>query len=462
MSRRRPLGLRARLVMTFALVAALVAVAVAGISYAVVRYGTLQRSLDEAVREARVHLDDAAATLPDDPGQQRVRRFVARVESRSLADLVALTGGDPVTTSISLTEAAIPDELRAAVDAGRVAAVRVRGGEAVVVVGGAVRPAGPAFYFFFPQQDIVDDLTLLAQVLAGTSGVLVLVSAGIGAAAASGVLRPIRRTRAAVRAVAAGDLDARLDEEGGDELAELARAFNTMTAGLRRTVGELRELEAGQRRFVSDVSHELRTPLTALTTACEVLDANTDGLTDAGRRAARLVVVESRRLTSLVEDLMEISRMDAGAADMTLERVDVVRSIRGALRSRGWLEQVDVDGDDGITVFMDARRLDAIIGNLVGNARTYGRPPIAVTVHATPDDVEVAVSDHGDGIAPQHLHRVFDRFYKVDRSRSAGGTGLGLAIARENARLHGGDLHVRSEEGRGTTFTLRLPRRRER
>ena len=463
MRRRRPLGLRARLVTTFALIAALVAVAVAGISYAVVRDVTLQRGMDDAVREAQVHLDDAAATLADDPRPQRLRRFVAQVESRSLADVVALTGGDPVTTSISLTEAAIPDELRAPVDAGRIAAVRtVRGDDALVIVGGAVRPSGPAFHFFFPQQDIVDDLALLARVLAGTSGVLVVVSALIGAAAASGVLRPIARTRAAVRAVAAGDLDAQLDEEGGDELAELARAFNTMTAALRRTVGELRELEAGQRRFVSDVAHELRTPLTALTTACEVLDGNTDGLTDAGRRAARLVVVESRRLTSLVEDLMEISRMDAGAADMTLERVDVVRSISGALRSRGWLEQVEVDGDDGVTVFMDARRLDAIIGNLVGNARTYGRPPIAVTVRATPDDIEVAVSDHGDGIAPQHLHRVFDRFYKVERSRSSGGTGLGLAIARENARLHGGELRVASEEGKGTTFTLRLPRRRDR
>lgn len=462
MRRRRPLGLRARLVTTFALVAALVAVAVAGISYAVVRNVTLQRGMDDAVREARLHLDDAAATLAGDPRPERLRRFLARVEARSQADVVALTGGDPVTTSISLTEAAIPDELRAPVDAGRVAAVRtIRGDDAVAVVGGAVRPSGPAFYFFFPQQDIVDDLALLARVLAATSGVLVVVSALIGAAAASGVLRPIARTRAAVRAVAAGDLDARLGEEGGDELAELARAFNTMTAALRRTVGELRELEAGQRRFVSDVSHELRTPLTALTTACEVLDANTDGLTDAGRRAARLVVVESRRLTSLVEDLMEISRMDAGAAEMTLERIDVVRSIRGALRSRGWLDEVDVNGDDGVTVFMDARRLDAIIGNLVGNARSYGRPPIAVTVRTTPDDVEVDVSDHGDGIPPEHLHRVFDRFYKVDRSRSSGGTGLGLAIARENARLHGGHLDVASEEGRGTTFTMRLPRQRD-
>ncbi len=461
MSTRRPLGLRARMVTTCALVAAFVAVSVAGISYAAVRYRTLERGMEQAVREARVHLDDAAATLAEDPDAAQIRRFLAGVKTRSLADVVVLTGGDPVTTSISLSEAAIPDDLRAAVDDGRIAAIRtVMSDEEVVIVGGALRPTGPAFYFFFPQQGIIDDLTLLARVLAGTSGVLVLVSAGIGAAAASGVLRPIRRTRAAVRAVAAGDLDARLDEDGGDELAELARAFNTMTAALRRTVGELRELEAGQRRFASDVSHELRTPLTALTTACEVLDANTDGLTDTGRRAARLMGVETRRLASLVEDLMEISRMDAGAADMTLEEIDVVRSITGALRSRGWLEQVELRGDEGVTVFMDARRLDSIIGNLVDNARTYGRPPIVVTVRATADDVEIAVTDHGGGIAPQHLHRVFDRFYKVDRSRSSGGTGLGLAIAAENARMHGGDLRVTSVEGTGTTFTLRLPRQR--
>lgn len=462
MTRRRPLGLRARLVTTFALVSVLVAVAVAGISYAVVRNVTLERSMDAAVRQARVHLDDAAATLADDSRSRRLRRFVAEVDARSPADVVALTPADPVTTSIALTEASVPEALRAPIDAGRVAAVRtVLNGDSVVVVGGAVQPAGPAFYFFFPEQDVVDDLALLARVLAGTSAVLVIVSAVVGALAASGVLRPIARTRAAVRAVAAGDLEARLEEDGGDELAELARAFNTMTAALRTTVGELRELEVGQRRFVSDVSHELRTPLTALTTACEVLDANTGGLTDAGRRAARLVVVESKRLASLVEDLMEISRMDAGAADLTLERVDVRRSIAGALRSRGWHEQVDVRGDDEVTVFIDARRLDAIIGNLVGNARTHGRPPITVTVRAAPDHVEVSVADRGDGIEPQHLGRVFDRFYKADRSRSSGSTGLGLAIAKENARLHGGDLTVASEPGEGATFTLRLPRRPE-
>ncbi len=458
--RRRPLGLRARLVLAFALVAALVAVAVAGISYVVVRDLTLRRATDSAAREARVVLEEAAVELTADPSRDGLQRFLAGLERAGRFEVVAVSGGASETTTISLTADSIPTALRAPVDAGRVAAVRrTSGGEATVVVGGAVQPDGPELYLFFPQRELAGDLRLLARVLAATSGLAVIVSAVVGAVAASGVLRPIRRTRAAVREVAAGDLDVRLPEAGGDELAELARAFNTMTAALRRTIGNLRELEAGQRRFVSDVSHELRTPLTALTTACDVLDANRDGLTDAGQRAARLVVVETRRLSALVEDLMEISRMDAGAAEMTLERVDVVRSISGALRSRGWDDEVAVHADDRPVTYIDARRLDAIVGNLVGNARTYGGPPVSVTVRSTDDAVVVDVTDHGDGIAPQHLSRIFDRFYKADRSRSSGGTGLGLAIARENARLHGGDITAVSGPGEGATFTLTLPRR---
>jgi two-component system sensor histidine kinase MtrB len=457
----RPLGLRARLTLTFAMVSAVVAVAVAGISYAIVRGDTWRSNIDRAARETRVHLEDAAATLPPDPTAPQVRRFLAEVRARSTAEVVAVLGDRTLTTAPRFSAAQVPGAVRAPVGGGRVVALRTTvGGDQVIVVGGAVLPAGPELYLFFPQQQTAQDLARLAAVLAATSGALVVVSAVVGAVAASGLLRPIARTRAAVRAVAAGDLDARLVVEGDDELAELARAFNAMTAALRRNIGELRELEAGQRRFVSDVSHELRTPLTALTTACEVLEVNTDGLTDAGRRAARLVVVESRRLAALVEDLMEISRMDAGAADMTLERVDVTRAINGALRSRGWHDDVQVRGEDGVTALMDARRLDAIVGNLVGNARTYGGPPIVVTVRSSADEVLVDVADQGDGIPSQHLQRVFDRFYKVDRARSAGGTGLGLAIARENARLHGGELTVVSEQGQGTTFTLRLPRRR--
>ena len=454
------MGLRPRLVVTLACVAAVASIAVAVISYVVVRDATLRRTVDASIRQAQVHLETAAATLPPEATARQLRDFLTGLPSRGGVDVVAIDEGVAETTTISLSPSAVPADLEPAVGQGRVAALRtVVAGQPVLVVGGAVQPDGPAFYFFFPLSEIAADLALLARVLAATSGVLVLVSAGIGAVAASGMLRPIRRTRDAVREVAAGDLDAELPEAGTDELAELARAFNRMTAALRRTVGDLRELEAGQRRFVADVSHELRTPLTALTTAADVLDANTDGLSDAGRRAARLIVVETRRLASLVEDLMEISRMDAGAAEVTLESVDVAVNVEGALRSRGWSDRVTLSSDGRATTLIDPRRLDTIVGNLVGNALDHGAPPVVVTVGADGDTVEVQVSDGGKGIAPQHLARVFDRFYKADRARSAGGTGLGLAIARENARLHGGDITVESPPGAGTTFTLSLPRR---
>jgi two-component system sensor histidine kinase MtrB len=120
---------------------------------------------------------------------------------------------------------------------------------------------------------------------------------------------------------------------------------------------------------------------------------------------------------------------------------------------------VTVRSDGHATTLIDPRRLDTIVGNLVGNALEHGDPPVAVTVGANGDTVRVSVSDGGNGIAPQHLPRVFDRFYKADRARSAGGIGLGLAIARENARLHGGDITVESSPGQGTTFVLSLPRR---
>jgi two-component system sensor histidine kinase MtrB len=209
---------------------------------------------------------------------------------------------------------------------------------------------------------------------------------------------------------------------------------------------------------VSDVSHELRTPLTALTTAADVLDANTAGLNDPGRRAARLLVVESRRLAAMVEDLMEISRFDAGVPAMTWEPVDVGDLVRSALAVRGWSGRVEADLPPGATTWADPRRLDSVVANLVGNALEHAEPPIRVTVACEAAAVIIAVEDAGPGIAAEHLAHVFDRFYKADASRSrGGGSGLGLAIARENARLHGGDVTVTSSLGRGSRFACTLP-----
>ena len=464
-------GLRPRLVATFALVAAVVAAALATTSYLLVRRAVLDRATTVAVREARATLADAIARLPAQASPAEVRALVSRLPEAGDVDIVAIgADGAYETTTPALTPASVPPGLRAAVIGDRVDWVRTGSSRQDHVVVGGQLPGGPAgggaagvkAYLFFPLAAEVDDLALLRNTLAGAGTALVALSAAVGVAAARGLLRPLRRARHAAHRLEVGLLQTRLPEEGRDEFTDLARAFNRMADSLERSVRDLRTLEESHRRFVSDVSHELRTPLTALTTAADVLDANTAGLNDAGRRSARLLVVESRRLAGMVEDLMEISRFDAGVPSMAWEPVDVSRLVAGALAARGWSERVEADLPSGATTWVDPRRLDAVVANLVGNAFEHARPPVRLAVAATEHDILVSVADGGPGIAPDHLAHVFERFYKADPSRSrtrGGGSGLGLAIARENARLHGGDITVVSEVGLGTCFTCRLPRR---
>ncbi|HTJ74581.1 MAG TPA: ATP-binding protein [Acidimicrobiales bacterium] len=449
--------LRPRLVATFALVAALTSVAVAVTSYSLVRAAVLRRAESGARRESLATFAAAADTPARGPD------LVERLKARAGADLDVVAVNDDGTfdsTSISLSAAAVPRALAGPVAAGRVALVRVSvGGHPFVVAGG--RPAGaPALYLFFPLAAVEADLGLLRAVLAGAGVGAVLLSAAVGALAARGVLRPLGQARTAAHRLEVGLLGTRLPEAGGDEFADLGHAFNRMAEALERSVADLRGLEASHRRFVADVSHELRTPLTTLTTAADVLEGHSGGLDEAGARAARLLVHESRRLATLVEDLMEISRLDAGAAPMAWDQVDVGRLVASAVAARGWADAVRVEVADAGTTVADPRRLDAVVANLVGNALEHGAPPVRVVVSATADEVRVAVSDHGPGIRPADLDRIFDRFYKADPARPGGrGSGLGLAIARENARLHGGDVTVASSPGAGATFTLSLPRR---
>ena len=462
--------LRPRLVATFALTAALTSAAVAATSYALVRAAVLGRAESVARRETGAVLADAVEDLPPAPTGAQVDDLVQRLKARAGAgfDVVAVHDDHSFeTTSISLSADSVPAALVRPVAGGRVALVQASaGGRPFVVAGG--RPAGaPALYLFFPLADVTADLVLLRNVLAGASLGAVVLSAAVGALAARGLLQPLRQARNAAHRLEVGLLGTRLPERGGDEFADLGHAFNRMAEALERSIGDLRDLEATHRQFVADVSHELRTPLTALTTAADVLDAHSAGLDAAGAHAARLLVHESRRLAVLVEDLMEISRLDAGAAPMAWEPVDVAGLARSAVAARGWGGRVEVGtaaggaaGPGPTTTVADPRRLDAIVANLVGNALEHGRPPVRVEVSATAEAVTVAVSDRGPGISADHLPRVFDRFYKADPARPGGrGSGLGLAIARENARLHGGDLTASSAPGAGATFTLTLPRR---
>ncbi len=466
MTERRALAvarLRPRLIVTFALVAAMTAVAVAVTSFVLVRKAVLDRAADDAERATRSALNEAVDDLPPDASRADVTAFVNRLVARTGGAFEVVTvmpDGSADTTSISASVASVPAGLVAPVASGRIATVRTDvAGRPRIVVGGQV-PGTATLYLFFPLDEIDRDLGTLRTVLAGVAVALMVLSGLVGALAARGLLAPLRRARRAVHRLEVGLLETRLPVAGSDEFADLAQSFNRMAEALERTVADLRALEASQRRFVADVSHELRTPLTALTTAADVLEAHRAGLDDTGMRAARLLVVESRRMAGLVADLMEISRLDAGVAAMAWEDVDVAALVAGALGSRGWAARVETRMEPGVVIVADPRRLDAVVGNLVGNAIEHGGPPVRVRLSADDATVRLEVADGGAGIAPEHLGSVFERFYKAapSRPRSAG-SGLGLAIARENARLHGGDVTVANGPGGGAVFTVVLPRR---
>jgi two-component system sensor histidine kinase MtrB len=174
------------------------------------------------------------------------------------------------------------------------------------------------------------------------------------------------------------------------------------------------------------------------------------------RRPAELLIQDVARLRRLVDELMEISRFDAGRESIELEAVDVLSLIRAAIRSRGWDQMVELAGDD-VVLSSDRRRLERIVANLMGNALEHGGGRCRVNVGVNGERAFVEVTDRGQGIPSEHLTHLFDRFYKADPSRVGSGSGLGLAIAMENAKLLGGDIEVWSELGTGSRFTLLLP-----
>jgi two-component system sensor histidine kinase MtrB len=293
------------------------------------------------------------------------------------------------------------------------------------------------------------------------AGLLLATIITLAIAASRRVLLPVRRLAHAATRMSGGDLSVRIQPRGRDELAQLVTSFNGMASALEDKVGELEQMEARARQFAGDVSHELRTPLTAMTAVTDILYEH-PGLAGDAATAARLVRQEVLHLNRLVEDLIEISRFDAGTAQLVTDDTDVATVVGRCLRARSWTD-VSADVPAGLTVRLDRRRFDIILANLVGNALRHGAVPVTVTAGLQPDGqggtrLTVDVRDHGDGLAPTAIPHLFNRFYKADTARARSeGSGLGLAIAWENARLHGGHIDAGNHSGGGAIFTVSLP-----
>ena len=437
--------LRRRLTVVLALAVGLSAAALATGSYFVVRHNLLDDSVDSAVTQTRRNLDVARHFR--DPNQL-VEAYRGRGDFLS----VVTQSGETYLSGTGVTLRSVPAGLRALVGRGDLGYERTTVAGQRFLVTGTPGARGSRLYFFFAEDGLRHELAVLRNILLAGVGILALLAAFAGYALARSTLRPVGRASAAAQSLAEGLLETRLPVEGKDEFGAWAQSFNEMAAALEAKIEELQAAQARERRFTADVAHELRTPLTALVGEASLLNDHLDRMPAESRRPAELLIADVGRLRRLVEDLMEISRFDAGAESVRAEEVDVPALVRAAVRARGWGDSVAVEGD-GLRVTSDPRRLERIVANLVDNAFEHGGSRVTVRIQ----DGEVEVADDGPGIAPEHLPHLFERFYKADASRSGGGTGLGLAIAQENARLLGGDLAVESRPGQGSRFTLRLP-----
>jgi two-component system sensor histidine kinase MtrB len=322
-------------------------------------------------------------------------------------------------------------------------------------------------YYLFPLSQQMQVLQLVQNTLIVAGAGLVLLLAIIVSLVTRWVVVPIRQGARAASRVSAGDLDARMEAHGTDELAALASSFNDMAASLQEKLRELEELSSVQRQFVSDVSHELRTPLTTIRIAADVLFGSRQALDPAARRSVELLQSQLERFEALLADLLEISRHDANVATLDAESADVCDLV---LRAAADAEQlasrrgIKIDfrlPPEQCIAEVDRRRVERVLRNLLDNAVEHGEGrDVVVTVAADRDAVAVAVRDHGVGIGPGEHQFVFDRFWRADpaRARTTGGTGLGLAIALEDTRLHSGWLQAWGERGRGSVFRLTLPR----
>ncbi|MEV4319243.1 MtrAB system histidine kinase MtrB [Actinocrispum sp. NPDC049592] len=388
--------------------------------------------------------------------------------------VLAYDGRDVPQSISSATYSDVPASLRQFVQnnqmAWQIATVdRGEGRTTFLFVGAPVNSANRPLqlYLLFPLTGEQNTINVVQSTLIVGGLVLLLLLAGIANLVTRQVVRPVRRAAEAAERFAAGELDERMAVIGEDDVAKLAESYNQMAESIKYQIQQLEEFGQLQRRFTSDVSHELRTPLTTVRMAADVLHASRSQFPAGLARSTELLVDELDRFESLLGDLLEISRLDAGVEELIAELTDVrviakraVDSVRVIAETAGSVIELELPGA-AATVEVDARRVERILRNLLANAVDHGEGrPVRLRMAFDDTTLAVTVRDYGVGLRTGEAELVFNRFWRADpsRNRHTGGTGLGLAISVEDARLHGGRLEAWGEPGRGANFRLLLPR----
>lgn len=320
-------------------------------------------------------------------------------------------------------------------------------------------------YDFVAQQNNID---LIGRSLWATGFLLLALILLTASVVLRMVIKPVQVAAEIAESLTTGDLKNRMNVKGEDEIARLGMAFNQMATTLAEQIARLENLSRVQQRFVSDVSHELRTPLTTIRMASDVIHSARSNFDPTVARSAELLLSQIDKFEHLLQDLLEVSRFDAEAAVLNLDRINLTSLVRRSVEDLTILAEekgtvLRLNGfEKEIYVEADSRRIERIIRNLITNAIDHSESlPVEISIAEDERTVSIGVRDQGVGISTQYWSRVFDRFWRADpsRSRIRGGTGLGLSIAKEDANLHGGEIKVWGELGVGANFVLSLPKK---
>ena len=450
----------------------------------------LSTKLDAAVEQAgRLRLTVEAQIAATDEGtsdQSRLDQARSALGERGLAsggDSVHAGTFDPILVIpdqtgrgqvVSPAGAHVPPELQSLVQRGRIASQYVTmdfRGEQVkaLIIGTPTDSSIPGLELYLVYPLIAEEQTLgIMRGIVATAGLAIIVlSAAIAWMVARQVVLPVRQAASIAQRFANGHLKERMVIRGEDDVARLAMAFNDMAQSLSDQITQLEEFGDLQKRFTSDVSHELRTPLTTVRMAASIISDSAEHLDAPTKRAVELLESELDRFESLLTDLLEVSRHDAGMAELSVAEMDVRNAVQDSVETVAHIAEsagveVEVDmPDDPVIAEVDSRRVVRILRNLIANALDHSESkPVKVTMRMSDAALAVSVRDRGVGLKPGEEALVFNRFWRADpsRVRRSGGTGLGLAIALEDAKLHGGRLDCWGSPGEGSCFRLTIPR----
>jgi two-component system sensor histidine kinase MtrB len=442
--------------------------------------GAVTRSAQSELNGGVARAEQQFLALPDDNASavERTAYGVVTELSANQGDYEVVmlpSGGALASYGLQSVVASIPVALRRTVASGQREAwayTRLYPGSgpsrAALAIGAPVEAGGLRYQLFyvFPLARDAATLRLVERTMLFAGAALVLLLVGIAAVVTREVVRPVRQAAATAERLAAGRLKERMTIRGEDDLATLAASFNRMADTVQQQISQLREMSRLQRRFVADVSHELRTPITTIRMAADVLHDSSAELPPELTRSSELLQAQLDRFESLLSDLLEISRHDAGAAVLEAEPTNLVPLIERVVslatplaERRGSPVVADLPSAP-VVAEIDPRRIDRVLRNLVDNALDHGEGrPVEVRLRGGEGGIAITVRDHGVGLRPGEAALVFGRFWRADpaRARTRGGTGLGLSIALEDVRLHGGWLQAWGEPGRGSSFRLTLP-----